>query len=201
MKKYIKYIILIICLIIFSIIAVNVYLNRDMCIDSAVYNFISKYFINDNMTNVMKFITWFGGPIGIALIGIISVLKNRKIIISMPICLVLGTILSNIVKVIFARERPSINPLAVETSYSFPSGHSMMSMILYGYLIYLIYDCIKNKKIKWIYISILSILILAIGFSRIYLGVHYTSDVIGGFTFGIAYLIIFIEIIKNKKIK
>lgn len=201
MKKYIKYIILIICLIIFSIIAVNVYLNRDMCIDSAVYNFISKYFINDNMTNVVKFITWFGGPISIALIGLISVLKNRKIIISMPICLVLGTILNNIVKVIFARERPSINPLAVETSYSFPSGHSMMSMILYGYLIYLIYDCIKNKKIKWIYISILSILILAIGFSRIYLGVHYTSDVIGGFTFGIAYLIIFIEIIKNKKIK
>ena len=74
----------------------------------------------------------------------------------------------------------------------------MASMAFYGFIIYLIYKNIKNKYIKWISIILLSILILAIGFSRIYLGVHYTSDVLGGFLLTIAYLMVYTSVIKNK---
>lgn len=92
------------------------------------------------------------------------------------------------------RPRPTEFRIVEETGYSFPSGHSMVSMAFYGYLVYLIYKYVKNKYIKWTSITLLSILIFLIGISRIYLGVHYTSDVVGGFLISIAYLIIYINI-------
>ena len=73
----------------------------------------------------------------------------------------------------------------------------MVSMAFYGYLIYLIYRYIKNKYIKWLLIVLLSILICLIGISRIYLGVHYTSDVLGGFLLSISYLVVYISLIKK----
>ena len=90
--------------------------------------------------------------------------------------------------------------------YSFPSGHSMISMAFYGLIIYYVWKNVKNIKIRNITCILLSILILLIGISRIYLGVHYASDVLGGFIISIAYLIVFITItntiaeLKNKKI-
>ena len=73
----------------------------------------------------------------------------------------------------------------------------MVSMAFSGYLIYLIYKYVKNKYVKWISIVLLSILICSIGVSRIYLGVHYTSDVLGGFLVSISYLILFISTVNK----
>ena len=95
------------------------------------------------------------------------------------------------------RPRPTEFRIIEETGYSFPSGHSMISMAFYGYLIYLIYKYVENKNVKWILISLLSILICLIGISRIYLGVHYTSDVLGGFLISISYLVIYISAVNN----
>ena len=69
----------------------------------------------------------------------------------------------------------------------------MISMAFYGYIIYLIYKYVTNKYIKWFSIVLLSILICSIGISRIYLGVHYTSDVLGGFLISVSYLVIYIS--------
>ena len=107
------------------------------------------------------------------------------------------TILNQLLKRILQRPRPTEYRIIEETGYSFPSGHSMISMAFYGYLIYLIYKYVKNKYIKWISIVLLSILICAVGISRIYLGVHYTSDVLGGFLISISYLIIYISAINK----
>ena len=101
-------------------------------------------------------------------------------------------ILNQVLKRILQRPRPTEFRIIEETGYSFPSGHSMVSMAFYGYLIYLIYKYIKNKYVKCISIVLLSILICSIGISRIYLGVHYTSDVLGGFLISVSYLIIYI---------
>ena len=74
----------------------------------------------------------------------------------------------------------------------------MVSMAFYGFIIYLVYKNVENKKIKYIVCTILTVLILFIGISRIYLGVHYASDVIGGFCFSIAYLIAYTNLIRNR---
>lgn len=73
----------------------------------------------------------------------------------------------------------------------------MVSMAFYGYLIYLIYKYIKNKYLKYTLITILSALIIIIGTSRIYLGVHYTSDVIAGFLISISYLVVYTSLTKR----
>jgi undecaprenyl-diphosphatase len=100
------------------------------------------------------------------------------------------------------RPRPEEYRIINESGYSFPSGHSMVSMAFYGLLIYWIIKHVENKYYKYILVTLLGMLIILIGTSRIYLGVHYTSDVIAGFLIAFSYLIIFISIIEslNKKI-
>ncbi len=71
----------------------------------------------------------------------------------------------------------------------------MVSMGFYGFLIYLIYINVKNKRIKYPLILFVSLLIISIGISRIYLGVHYFTDVIGGFIIAILYLVVFVKYI------
>ena len=129
--------------------------------------------------------------------NIILLIKNKKIGLSIILNLIVITGLNQILKYILQRPRPTEYRLIEETGFSFPSGHSMVSMAFYGYLIYLIYKYVKNKDLKWISIVLLSILICSIGISRIYLGVHYTSDVLGGFLISLSYLIVYTLIVNR----
>lgn len=96
--------------------------------------------------------------------------------------------LNQFFKFLFKRSRPAIQHLVVQGGYSFPSGHSMGSIILYGAIVFLIVRLGKKKSIKWATLFIAILIIGAIGISRIYLGVHYPSDVIGGYSLGAAWL-------------
>ena len=194
-----KWIILFICLIGFLALAEDVFNKEIMNGDIIGYKFISTFLISDFATPIAKFITNFGGAIFIAGVAIFLaiIIKKKKIGISILANLVIITGLNQLFKRILQRPRPTEYRIIQETGYSFPSGHSMISMAFYGYLIYLIYKHVKNKYIKWISISLLSILICLIGISRIYLGVHYTSDVLGGFLISISYLVIYISAVNK----
>ena len=199
-KDNYKWIILSICLILFLALAEDVFNKEIMQEDIIGYNFVKTYLIKKEITPIMKLITFFGGAtclIGLTLVLFITI-KNKKIGLLIGINLVTITILNQIFKFILQRPRPTENRIINENGYSFPSGHSMISMAFYGFLIYLIYKYVKNKKLKYISITLISILIIFIGISRIYLGVHYTSDVLAGFLFSISYLIIYVLIANNK---
>ena len=169
--KNLKWIILFICLVGFLAIAEDVFHKEIMMKDIIGYKLVSTFLISDFATPIAKFITNFGGAIFliIATIILFILIKNKKIGFR----------------------------IIEETGYSFPSGHSMVSMAFYGYLIYLIYIYVKNKYLKCTLIVLLSILICTIGISRIYLGVHYTSDVLGGFLISISYLVIYISAVNK----
>ena len=197
--KNTKWIILFICLIGFLALAEDVFNKEIMNGDIIGYKMISTFLISDFATPIAKFITNFGGAIFIIVLTALLVIaiKNKKIGLSIFTNLVIITVLNQSLKRILQRPRPTEYRIIQEIGYSFPSGHSMISMAFYGYLIYLIYRYVKNKYIKWISISLLSILICLIGISRIYLGVHYTSDVLGGFLISISYLVIYISAVNK----
>ncbi len=167
--------------------------------DNYVYYKLSK-FITPGLTEIMKLITFLGSSeflMYLAGIFLIFIFVNKKcsFTISMLIInLILSAILNEGIKHIIQRSRPDILRLIDIHGYSFPSGHSMVSMSFYGLLILLL---LRNFKSKWKYflISSFATLILFIGFSRIYLGVHFASDVLGGFSFGIAWIAAFSAVI------
>ena len=197
--KNFKWIILFICLIGFLALAEDVFHKEIMKGDIIGYKIISTFLISDFTTPIAKFITNFGGAIFLIILTItlFILIKNKKIGLSIILNLIVITGLNQILKYILQRPRPTEYRLIEETGFSFPSGHSMVSMAFYGYLIYLIYKYVKNKYIKWISIALLSILIGTIGISRIYLGVHYTSDVLGGFLISLSYLIVYTLIVNR----
>ena len=197
--KNLKWIVVFICLIGFFTLAEDVFNKEIMNGDIVGYKLVSTFLISDFATPIAKFITNFGGAI--ILIGLAFMLfifiKNKKIGVSIISNLAIITVLNQLLKRIVQRPRPTEFRIVEESGYSFPSGHSMVSMAFYGYSIYLIYKYVKNKYLKWISIILLSILICFIGISRIYLGVHYTSDVLGGFFISISYLIIYISAVNK----
>lgn len=200
--KNLKWIILFICLIAFLAILKSVIGLEIMKLDKIGYEIISKNLISDFMTPIAKIVTQFGGEILLVIITLILLIaiKNKKIGILICGNLAISAFLNQVLKHIIKRPRPTEFRIIDESGYSFPSGHSMVSAAFYGFLIYLIYKKIKNKYLKWTLITILSIVVLVIGTSRIYLGVHYTSDVIAGFLVAISYLIIFTSVIKYYKL-
>ena len=167
-------------------------------IDNSIYNFISKYFIRNNITSLMKLITYFGNQLLFVITIVILIMsKNKKISYSIIINLICSFSVNQVVKFIIRRNRPNINRIVSASGFSFPSGHSMVSFAYYGYLIYLVNKYVKDKNKRITYTILLSLLIFFIGFSRIYLGVHYFTDVIGGYLFALIYLLIYVNIING----
>jgi len=167
--------------------------------------------INDNilspatMNTIMIFITYLGNwqvivGLGAVTFVILWLLKKKREAGFFAIALIIGEIIKELLKLIFHRARPDTSlALIQETGYSFPSGHAFMSVIFYGMICYFIYQMCNNKWQKIILLITTTILIFLIGYSRIYLGVHWISDVLGGWLSGGAILVFFVVKLKNIK--
>lgn len=103
-------------------------------------------------------------------------------------------LLTTIFKHFIGRSRPTELKLIEQGGYSFPSGHTMFAVCIYGYLFYLAITKIKNKILRYIVSILLLLVILSIGVSRIYVGVHFASDVLAGYLLGTCYLLLLIEV-------
>ena len=183
-----------ISLLLFLILAILVLKHDYLEIDIYGYNFISSNIISDKITPIIKILTNFGGGLFLILLAIFSYkfIKDKRFFYGIIINLSMSISLNLFLKLLLQRNRPVTNRIINEIGYSFPSGHSMVSMAFYGFIIYLVYVYCNNKKIKWPVILFLICIILIIGLSRVYLGVHYLSDVLAGFCFSLAYLIVYI---------
>ena len=194
-----KWIVLFICIISLLVLIEDVMDKDIMAFDEKGYFIISKYLISDTMNPIAKCITNFANMywlIGTCIVLLI-VLKNKKTGLYISINLGLSALVNFTLKQIIQRPRPIGHRIIDESGYSLPSGHSMVSMAFYGFLIYLIYKNVENKYLKTALITLLTLLIISIGASRIYLGVHYTSDVLAGFLVAVAYLIPYIHVINS----
>lgn len=98
--------------------------------------------------------------------------------------------INHVLKELYVRERPDFNPLIEIGEYSFPSGHAMNSLAIYGFIAYLIIQEKRFQNVKYLVYFWIGLLILLIGLSRLYVGVHYPLDIIGGFIFGGLWLLL-----------
>ena len=206
-KKYLidnyRWVIFFVCIISLLFLIEDVMDEDIMSFDEQGYYIVSKFLISEERHFIAKCITNFANMfwlIGVSIFALIFV-KNRKIGLSIFLNLPMSALTNYVLKHILQRPRPIEHRIIDESGYSLPSGHSMVSMAFYGYIIYLIFKNVKNKYLKLFLISLLSLLIISIGVSRIYLGVHYTSDVLAGFLVAIAYLILYIKIMKITLLK
>lgn len=198
-----KNIIIIVLSLLFIVLCILVKLDLLSNIDESVYKFITSN-MNNTTTNIYKVITFFGSTI--FMVGLCVLLLVLFIIIKKNIygyiisgTLIFSTIINNVIKVIIRRERP-IYMIVRETTFSFPSGHTMASVSMYGILIYLINKSNMNKKLKIILSIILGMIPLMVATSRIYLGAHYFSDILGAIMLATIVLLISTKYIKDKKI-
>jgi len=156
------------------------------------------------LNKIMLFITYLGNseiviiPFFIVLI-ILIILRKWRYFYSLLISFIGGEIFVYITKNVIGRQRPSvINALTLEKDFSFPSGHSYIAIAFYGLVIYFIFKILKSKVLKYFTLSIGIILILALGFSRLYLGVHWPSDVLASFASSAALLTMIITFLEIK---
>jgi len=140
-------------------------------------------------------VTLLGSPVFIVVLGVVVavVLARRQqslVMAGWSVALVGSALLERVLKLSIRRPRPDFAAqFLYDSSYSFPSGHAMNSLVAYGMLAYILVTCWARHRAAQIAIIVCAaLLILAIGFSRLYLGVHYLSDVAAGFAAGIFWL-------------
>jgi len=199
-KENSKLILSFVCLAVFFFLLMGIVISGGFQIDDLINQKVSLL-QNSWLDKVFIFLgTYFKRIlIGASLIAI-SVLyigKRKKESFILAISLFSGFIFEQIIKFIVQRPPPGIN-LTLGVGYSFPSGHSIFAAILFSSLIYFYKDQIKNKILKIIFILINVLLILFVGFSRIYINKHWFTDVIGGYAAGLFILIIILWIFELK---
>jgi membrane-associated phospholipid phosphatase len=137
--------------------------------------------------HLLETVTFFGNSFILAILGlavavVLAGLRRWSLLLGWLAALVGTGLLNTNLKAVVRRLRPELpDPWATESGWSFPSGHAMASLVAYGFLAYLLTRVTPAGFPRRTTVIALAVLVLLIGFSRIYLGVHFLSDVIGGY--------------------
>ena len=146
------------------------------------------------LTSFLKIFTHLGSFYTLAVLALVGVvliwfvMKNKRMSAFYAGTFAIVCVANFVIKQIVRRIRPEHLMIISETGFSFPSGHAMMTFAFFALAIHFVWKVIASKPLKITLISVFSLLILGIGFSRIYLGVHYLTDIIAGFL--ISYVIV-----------
>ena len=199
MKSHLKNYI-IISLFAFILIATAVLFKATMKEDLLLYYLLISI-KNNILLSVATLLSFLGSIKGLIVVSffLVFILKSNKQRIFLFLDLIGSGLIINITKNIFLRERPIIgqNLLA---DYSFPSGHTFIAITFYGFLLYLVMKD-KESNYKRLKEGVLLFLIITIPLSRLILGVHYLTDVLGGITLGLAYLFFLIIMYESNFLK
>jgi len=180
----------------------NIFIEKKYPFDIQVFELIKPY-INDRTTVLMNFITFFGSQYFLVPANILLILytffieKDKWFAIKVLAVAISSLLLMICLKYLFTRPRPAIPLLAEAAGYSFPSGHAFMSFAFLGLLIYMVNNKVKRLWFKYSLIIFFLVCAFLIGLSRIYLRVHYASDVIAGISISMIWLVISLFILQR----
>lgn len=190
--------------ILFLILSILIKLDLLQSFDTFCYSIVT-FKMNNFLTIFHKFWTFLGSTVFIIIASILLFCAflfkkrhNHSYLIASSI--IISTVFNNVVKLIIRRDRPEVLKLVVENSFSFPSGHTMASVTLYGILFYIVLRSNLDKKIKIPLNIILFLIPFFVGISRIYLGAHFASDILGGFLLSTIILLVITYYVDKKNI-
>lgn len=168
----------------FAYIARSIHLQTISSFDEPIIDFVQSAEA-PGLTSIMKLFTNIGSTTSVTLLAILTLgvllwKKYRAQAVLFTIVLIGTGILNQVLKLIFKRERPDFNRLIDIGGYSFPSGHTMMAFSLYTVLAYIVWRNLKTTGSRMAIAIVATFMIVMIAVSRIYLGVHFPSDIVGG---------------------
>ncbi|MGM1020329.1 MAG: phosphatase PAP2 family protein [Bacillota bacterium] len=175
-----------VCALVFGLIALWVSDQQVRYFDLRVITAVQQL-ESPAMTRIMEFFTIIGSEVPVIIILVIAmivlyrVLGHRRELLFLAVAVLGSVLLNTVLKMLFRRERPEINRIIEANGYSFPSGHSMTAFTMYVALTFLIWKHVPSRLGRILLVAVSALLIVTIGTSRIYLGVHYPSDVLGGY--------------------
>lgn len=170
----------------FSFMAILISRHHILTFDSTIISIVQGW-ENPTLTAIMKFFTYIGWGIATIIIAVLvmillyTVLHHRSELVFFVIVTIGAGLLNRVLKNFFQRARPDLHRLIEVGGYSFPSGHAMSAMAVYGAIAFLLWRHISSRIGRSLLIIFSAFVILMIGISRVYLGVHYPSDIIGGY--------------------
>lgn len=189
------------CLSVLVHLVHDVFHDGDTGFDNMLFHFADQI-RSPEMTRLMKVISFFGSgeylmaALALVVLGFSFYNHMRWHSLQLLLITLTTSVLYRLLKLYYGRPRP---PFAIIdlTSLSFPSGHAMTGGVFYGVLIYIIWVSVRMKRWRWLLACFFTLLILLIGFSRIYLKVHYATDVIAGYTMGLLWLLLSLYLLSH----
>jgi membrane-associated phospholipid phosphatase len=193
--------VLLLCILLFTYMAHTVFVRQHTGLDAALFEFAAGH-TSPGTTQVMRFFSFFASAEYLLVVPALVTLAFawfkhlqwfglKVLLISFT-----STILNQALKRVFDRPRPETAMLE-QSGLSFPSGHAMIGGSFYGLLIYIVWRIVPGLFWRWVLSIVLTVLLLLIGYSRIYLNVHYATDVLAGYAAGILWLFISIRAMRK----
>ena len=182
------------CLLLFLYMANEVFRQGDTGLDDALFRFAESH-TSPPVTRMMIFISFFASAEYLMVVPPLVVLVFsfykglRWLALKVLLISMSSAVLNQVMKGIFERPRPAFAMLE-QSGLSFPSGHAMIGGAFYGLLIYIVWRTVQDRVLRWVLTVLLTLLILLIGYSRIYLKVHYATDVLAGYAMGFLWLLL-----------
>jgi membrane-associated phospholipid phosphatase len=163
-------------------------------VDHAIVNWLQTHGTESGET-FFNLVSWLGAQmmVGVVLIVVLGLAYRRDWLRAgaLTIAIVGGAALNSLLKALFHRGRPEVaTEFITHQSWSFPSGHAMNSLVGFGFLAYLLLERATDRRARAAIIVATVIVVGLVGFSRLYLGVHYLSDVIAGYLAGAVWLLV-----------
>lgn len=188
-----KKLLLPLAVVIFLLVVLLVFVRKDARLDTAVFDTIGPH-ITARRTGIMEFISFFGNhmfliPANLLLVLLFAWRKEKWLAIKAAIIALSSLSVMSLIKNIVQRHRPDHPLVDGITNYSFPSGHAFMSVAFFGLLIMIAQKKISRKNILLLFNCLVLMLLFIIGFSRVYLRVHFTTDVLAGWCLGSLWLV------------
>lgn len=196
LKNNLHYVVIAIAAIVFLAVVQDIRSDDILRLDATAYSFLVLRLRRPWLTAIMEGFSNLSSPVVIAgmFLMVAAFAPGRRPGLCAAVNLVCVVAINQLLKYLVQRPRPDGFRLISEVGYSFPSGHSMVSMAFYGLCAWMVWNYERDKIIRWLCCLSFALMVVFVGMSRVYLGVHYASDVIAGFCVSIAWLAVYVKV-------